>query len=85
MAPTAVAAKPAGGRKPGAGNYSKDEVMNLLGIMDEILPIGQEEWETVVERHSKDYPGRDVDSVRRKFATMHRKEIPTRLHVLSLM
>ena len=66
-----------GGRRVGAGNYSKDEVMYLLTIMNDVLPIGQEEWDLVVTRHSVGFPGRDVDSVRRKYASLHRKSIPT--------
>ena len=57
---------PAGGRKAGAGNYSKDEVMHLLAVMDEILPIGQEEWEEVVEKHTAYYQGCDVNNVAQK-------------------
>ena len=41
-----------GGRRAGAGNYTKDEVLHLLGIMEEILPIGQDEWDAVVSRHA---------------------------------
>ena len=67
----------AGGRRAGAGNYSKDEVMYLLSVLEEVLPIGPDEWETVVTKHAIGYPGRDVDSIRRKFESLHRKQIPT--------
>ena len=63
----------AGGRRPGAGNYSIDEnIQHFLTIMDDVLPIGPEEWDDVVARHAVNFPGRDVDSIRRKFSTLHR-------------
>ena len=66
-----------GGRHVGAGNCTKDWVLHMLYIMEEILPIGQDEWDEVVSRHSIGFPGRDIDSIRRKYATLHRKSIPT--------
>ena len=44
------------------------EVLYLLTIMKDILPIGQEEWDEVVTKHSVGFPGRDVDSIWRKYA-----------------
>ena len=74
-APEAQAA--AAGHRAGNRNYSKDEVMNFLYVMKDILPIGPDEWQRVVDNHTLLYEGRDVDSIRRKFASLHRRQIPT--------
>eukprot|EP00560_Eucampia_antarctica_P004687 CAMPEP_0197836690 /NCGR_PEP_ID=MMETSP1437-20131217/29737_1 /TAXON_ID=49252 ORGANISM="Eucampia antarctica, Strain CCMP1452" /NCGR_SAMPLE_ID=MMETSP1437 /ASSEMBLY_ACC=CAM_ASM_001096 /LENGTH=309 /DNA_ID=CAMNT_0043443069 /DNA_START=24 /DNA_END=953 /DNA_ORIENTATION=+ len=64
-------------RVGGRTNYNGDELQSLYGIMEEVLPIDPDEWGLVLQRHSVNYPGRDVDSIRRKYHTMHRKKIPT--------
>ena len=46
--------------------------------MEEILSIGTNEWEKVVEVHLVESPGRDFDSLRRKYTSIHRKTVPTR-------
>lgn len=63
--------------KVGRTNYSRDELLHLFGVMERILPIGPEEWEQVVQEHSAVYSGRDVDSIRRKYTSLHRKQVPT--------
>jgi hypothetical protein len=45
--------------------------------MHEHMPIGGDEWDLVLEQHSIPYPGREVDSLRRKFAQLHRVKTPT--------
>jgi hypothetical protein len=51
--------------------------MNFLVIMRDVMPIGGDEWDEVLDRHSVRYPGREVDSLRRKFSQLHRKLTPT--------
>ena len=51
--------------------------MHLLNAMFEVLPIGPEEWEEVQSRHSARYQGRSVESLRRKYQELHRKDVPT--------
>ena len=51
--------------------------MHMLEVMHGILPIGPQEWDMVVEAHTAHYPGRDVESLRRKYTSLHRKKIPT--------
>ena len=63
--------------KNGKSNYTREELLHLFAVMDRILPIGTEEWEQVLMEHSEVYPGRDVDSIRRKYNTLHRKQVPT--------
>ena len=66
----------AGGRGLGFG---KVELDSLLDLLEEHLPIGQMEWERVSNKHDERYPSveRTVDSLRRKFASLYRKNLPT--------
>ena len=45
--------------------------------METILPISPDEWNLVLALHSHKFPGCDVESLRRKFHSCHRKIIPT--------
>ena len=51
--------------------------MHFLGIMSDIKPIGKDEWEEVVRQHNQVYPERNLDSIRRKYQTLHRMKKPT--------
>ena len=59
------------------GKYFTEELLNLFSIMSTILPIGPIEWEKVTETHSVKFPGRDTDSLRRKYTSTHRRKVPT--------
>ena len=63
--------------RSGQSNYTNEEMISFLSIMQDILPIGGEEWDEVLRIHSQNWPGRDVDSLRRKYGTLHRKAMPT--------
>lgn len=52
------------------------EKLGFLNVMMDILPIGPNEWERAVERHSVTYPGQDINSIRRKYHTLHHRQIP---------
>ena len=41
------------GRRQGVVNYSQEEIKSVLDIMEDILPIGPDEWEEVVKRHTR--------------------------------
>ena len=41
-------------------NYTPDELMSVLHIMEDILPIGPNKWQLVVDNHVKNYTRRDV-------------------------
>ena len=58
-------------------NWSQNELRNFLVLMEEIVPIGPDEWDLVCSRHSTPFPGRDVDTLCRKYNTLHRKKCPT--------
>ena len=66
-----------GNGKVGKSNYTRDELLSLFAVMERILPIGTEEWEQVQMEHSQNYPGRDIESIRRKYNSLHRKQVPT--------
>jgi hypothetical protein len=76
-APSTAPTVATGGRRVGRGNYTREEMMNFLEIMEQIKPIGGEEWDEVYQQHSIGYPGRDINSLRRKYGTLYRKGIPT--------
>ena len=57
--------------------YRQPELLHLFGIMLDILPIGPNEWQRVVDLHGEQYSGRDKDSIVRKFTQLHRRKIPT--------
>ena len=58
-------------------NYGGIEGKFMLDILQDILPVGPEEWNKALDRHSKEYPGHSVISIRRRYNTLHRKSIPT--------
>lgn len=74
--PPTVRQAPAG-RQAGRRNYSHAEMISLAECVYRIKPIGGLEWDQVVEEHSVNYPGRDVDSLRRKFAQIANTKVPT--------
>ena len=56
-------------------NYSEDEITHLLNIMDSVLPIGNEEWESVVQ-HAKKFSHHNSNLILWKML-LHCKNIPT--------
>jgi len=53
--------------------------MHLLEMMENILPIGNDEWDTVRREHLIKFPGqaRDINSLRRKYNQLSHKRVPT--------
>ena len=45
--------------------------------MSKLLSIGPLAWDKVAELHCKKYPGRDTESLRRKYTSTHRCKAPT--------
>lgn len=79
-------------RRPGAGAQSatagggrgqgflQAEMDKLLDEIESIEPIGQTEWELVTVNFNRAFPNlpdQDQLALRRKFNTMHRKQVPT--------
>ena len=57
--------------------FSSAVCIYLMEAMLEELPIGPDEWDIVWNLHSVQFPGRDVNSLRCKYTTLHRKNMPT--------
>ena len=55
-------------------NYTRDEVLSFLTILERELPIGGDEWQHVKELHAREWPNRTVESLRRKFADLYQKK-----------
>jgi hypothetical protein len=65
--------------KRGVG-FPVDELMVMLDCIEDILPIGMNEWEMVERRHNQVYQGwqvRNKESLKRKFRTLFIAKIPT--------
>ena len=78
IAPVPVSiASPISQRRRVNVNYTPDELMSVLQIMEEILPIGPNEWQLVADNHAENYTRRDATSIRRKWQVLHRMKIPT--------
>ena len=61
-------------QRKGRSNYIHDETMALLDILERRLPIGPEEWDAVSDEHALNFTRRTVDSIKRKFAGLHRRQ-----------
>lgn len=59
--------------------FSITETENLLELIEEVLPIGMNEWDAVLARHVSRYPENDRtrDSIKRKFASLYNSKKPT--------
>jgi hypothetical protein len=59
--------------------YYKDEIDGLLDRIEDILPIGPQEWDDVSEAHTDRFPlkNRDTISLRRKFNEFVNSKKPT--------
>jgi hypothetical protein len=59
--------------------FSVAEIDCLLEIIEDVLPIGPDDWDIVTERHISFYPGlgRSHDSLRRKFSSLYNHKKPT--------
>jgi hypothetical protein len=58
-------------------NFSREELSDLLDIIEERLPIGANEWESVANFHEEAWPGRDWKNLKKKFQLLNRKKMPT--------
>jgi len=55
------------------------EIEHLLETIEDIIPIGNPDWERIWQEHSARYPtkGRTSESLKRKFQQLARTKIPT--------
>lgn len=62
----------------GAANYTDAELRRMIDLLEKVLLMSPDEWQyDVADKHAEKFRGRDVDSIRRKFYTLHRRAIPT--------
>ncbi len=59
--------------------FTITKIESLLDVINDIVPIGNSEWEQVWNRHNHHYPSKEwtVESLRCKFLEMARKKVPT--------
>lgn len=64
---------------PRGAGFGHAELSFLLEFLERIQPISQTEWKAVLAEHEQPFSqqGRTVDSLRRKFSTLHRRKMPT--------
>ena len=67
-----------GCRPKGKKNYTRAETLNMLGILEDVLPVCMEEWKVIEARHAEAWSGtyRDVLLLNRKYNVFHRLQIP---------
>ena len=52
-------------------NYTKAEILNLLRIMERVIPCDSNEWQVITDEHATRYAAREVDALKKKFARLH--------------
>ena len=59
--------------------FTSAETEAMLGTVERLLPLFLNEWKAVLAEHNKLFRDqmRNVDSLKRNFATSHRKKMPT--------
>lgn len=67
---------PVSNRRPRI-NYTRTELMNLLRILERVVPVDSAEWQDVAEEHGASFPTRDVESLKKKFSQLHRRKAGT--------
>ena len=66
------------GRRQGKSNYSGAEIEHMLDILEEILPIGTDEWQAVEDQHNIDgVYNRTALNLRKKLYALKNKKMPT--------
>lgn len=67
---------PAGG---GGNLFSMEEVDTMLEILEAVLPLWCDEWESVTKIHQERFPdiGRTTEYLKRNFMASYRKRMPT--------
>jgi hypothetical protein len=53
------------------------ELLNLLSIIEWLVPVSGEEWDQVEVQHGLMYPNRKAEGLRRKFQELYRKKKST--------
>jgi hypothetical protein len=66
-------------KAPRGKSFTTSELESLLEIIEDILPVGPNEWEAVLARHETRYPDMDrtKESIKRKFSSLYNAKKPT--------
>lgn len=67
-------------QRVGSGpRFSIAEMESMLTSIEQVLPIGPDEWERVADNHGSEFPNanREAQSLRRKFQALYNVRIPT--------
>lgn len=74
-----ASASPSAAKAVRGAGFSQPEVEVLLNVLENELPLCQEEWQVVFEKHRKSFPkaNRTLDSLKRKFNALARVKMPT--------
>ncbi len=65
------------GRPAGTTNFSVTELTALFQAMEDILPVGSDQWTQLAQIHAAKYPGRCLAAIRRKYNNLSRQKTPT--------
>lgn len=76
IAQTTTASSTMANRRNGNPNCGQPELISMLRLLEEHLPIGEAAWKKVGKLHSETFPHRDVRSIRCEFTSLCQK-IPT--------
>jgi hypothetical protein len=59
--------------------FTVAEIEHLLETIEDVIPIGNPDWERIWQEHSARYPTKErtSESLKRKFQELARKKIPT--------
>jgi hypothetical protein len=72
-----MAARQEEGARGRGGSPAYSELLNLLGIIEQIIPVSGEEWDQVEMHHCISYPVRKADGLQCKFQELYRKKKST--------
>ena len=77
--PRQTSSRGTAGRSAGSRNYTEEERLNFLAIMERKLPISGTEWALLAREHAESYPenNRDVPSIKRQYQALLRRREPT--------
>ncbi len=59
--------------------FALSEIESLLKVVEAIIPIGNPDWDKLLNKHASCYPTKDctAESLKRKFQELVRTKIPT--------
>lgn len=79
MPPKKKAKKKAKAKAKRGVGFTQQELFDLFEIMEEVLPIGAQEWEVVASRHQEMWPDteREAEGLKRKYRALANTKMPS--------